>query len=145
MSCYNYIQINGLKHNNKDIFYKKVFENNLLKVTDYNSTNFNVNYIYYYKTDKNIINSLEIDLENNNENNNFKLLGKFIGLTKISIALTYYDVDCDAYQFDNETIFSNKIDNLYYSENDILGDENENNYELIDSFTYNYWQLYYKK
>ena len=28
MSFYNYIQINGLKYNNKDIFYKKVFENN---------------------------------------------------------------------------------------------------------------------
>jgi hypothetical protein len=88
-----YVKIENLKYNYSDIYYKQ-----LINIDMHQATIFNNNYLYYYKESTNI---------------DFKLLGKFICYSKVSSGSRYHDVDFDVFEFENDTIFTNKINNIY--------------------------------
>lgn len=121
-----FIKINNIKYKGFDIYYKKIVENyitDINNITDMNNiekaTIFNNNYIYYYK-------------DNNISNVDFKKLGKFKCMNKMNSRLLYHDFDYDVYEFEEDNVFSNKIEFIY----SVPISESSKDMILIEDFTF---------
>lgn len=136
-----FVKIDNIKYKGFDIYYKKLVENNtnnannMTDITNIEkATIFNNNYIYYYK-------------DTNISNTDFKKLGKFKCMNKMNSRLLYHDFDYDVYEFEEDKVFSNKVQFIYSIP--IL--ESDKNMILINDFiftednTLNKFQIYYKK
>ena len=118
-----YIKIDDLKYNDSDIYYKQ-----LINIQMHQATIFNNNYLYFYKKSNNI---------------DFILLGKFKGSSKVSSGSRYHDIDFDVFEFENDKIFTNKINNIYCkgipdTELDANMKPLPNNFTYIDKHIYYY-------
>jgi hypothetical protein len=120
MSEYHYIKINDMQYNGKDIYYKLIKEIKKASI-------FNEEYIYFYK-------------ENEQE---MKPLGKYNCMGKISLGIYHNDIDYDVYEFEKESIFTNKSMFIYCQE---LSTDNDSdiNFTLIPNFTYKQLPVYFK-
>ena len=120
MDSFHFIQLDFMEHNGFEMYYKKPINKTL-----HSANIFNDKYIYYLK----YANSEE-----------FKLLGKFIGLGKINSSSPYHAYDYDVYNFDNEQILCSKKQLIYCSGIP----DSEENMVFIQNITYKGYEVYYK-
>jgi hypothetical protein len=120
MDSYHFIKIDYMEHTGFEMYYKKPVNRGIDKTNIFNDK-----YIYYLK----IADSEE-----------FKLIGKFIGLGKISSCSPYHDYDYDVYNFDMEQILCSKKHLIYCSGIP----DSEENMVIIQNITYQGYEVYYK-
>jgi hypothetical protein len=109
----------------KEVFYKKPINTDLQKAIIYDDT-----IEYYYK-------NTEIDEDP-------KYLGKFKSFKKYQSNLYYDNCDYIIIEFENDNIFENKKENIYYKT--IPNTDADENMCIIEEMMYdNIYPVYYKK
>ena len=116
---YTFCKIENILFKGYDTYYKSPIETSMHKATVMNDK-----YVYYLKT------SLD----------DTRLLGKYLRMTKISVSLPHFDMDYDAYQFEQDKIICNSP-NIYCCG---IPDIDENMIRIEDA-TYQNCEMYYKK
>jgi hypothetical protein len=115
-----YTKMDNMKYNGFELYYRTEINTNMHKAQF-----FNENYIYYYKYP---------NLENT------KLLGKFLGKSKINTGSYNNDYDYEVYTFEHNNVFLDKADYIY-----CYGiSNNMENMIPIEGLTFDNNQLYYK-
>ena len=120
MDSFHFIQIDYMEHNGFEMYYKKPVNTCINKVNIFSDK-----YIYYLK---------------NANSEEFKSLGKFIGVGKISSGSPYHDYDYDVYNFDKEQVLCSKKHLIYCSGIP----DSEENMVIIQNITYQGFEVYYK-
>uniref|UniRef100_A0A6C0IEB9 Uncharacterized protein n=1 Tax=viral metagenome TaxID=1070528 RepID=A0A6C0IEB9_9ZZZZ len=120
-----FYKIDNLLHHGFPLYYLITEDTKFKKATQFNDK-----YIYYYKGP--------------NQNEEYKLLGKFLGKGKLNTKTPYNDYDYEVYNFENEPyIFCDKSDFIYCM---ILPQtppkENGRNLLPIHNFTYYDYPVY---
>ena len=121
-----YVKVENIYYKEKEVFYKQPINTELHKATEYNS-----NYLYYYK-------------ENDNDTDEIsnKYLGKFKSFSKYRSDSYFDDTNYDVIEFEKDIIFENKKENIYCK--GIPDSDDENMYIIIEGMTYDIYPLYYK-
>lgn len=121
----NFYRIDNLLHHGFPVYYLITEDTKIKKATEFNDK-----YIYYYKSP--------------NQNEDYKLLGKFIGKGKINTQIPNNDIDYDVYNFDDGThIYIDKKEFIYCMLlPQTVPKENGKNLLLIQNFTYNDCPVY---
>jgi hypothetical protein len=121
----NFYRIDNLLHHGFPVYYLITEDTKIKKATEFNDK-----YIYYYKSP--------------NQNEEYKLLGKFLGKGKLNTHTPYNDYDYEVYNFENEPyIYCDKSEFIYCM---LIPQtppkENGRNLLLIQNFTYNDYPVY---
>ena len=120
-----YVKIENMYYKGKEVFYKKPINTDLQKAIIYDDT-----IEYYYK-------NTEIDEDP-------KYLGKFKSFKKYQSNLYYDNCDYIIIEFENDNIFENKKENIYYKT--IPNTDADENMCIIEEMMYdNIYPVYYKK
>jgi len=121
----NFYRIDNLLHHGFPVYYLITEDTKIKKANEFNDK-----YIYYYKSP--------------NQNEEYKLLGKFLGKGKLNTQTPYNDYDYEVYNFENEPyIYCDKSEFIYSMIiPQIPPKENGRNLLLIQNFTYNDYPVY---
>ena len=117
-----YKQVENITYKGYPVYYRE-----LANVTIHPAHKFNSQYVYYYI---------------NPDDQNMKKLGSFQRIERRNSGLPYHDYDYDVYIFDNETIYTDKIKNLYCEL--IIEDIENENMQVVENMGYKDQSLFYK-
>jgi hypothetical protein len=123
---FQFTKINSLTYKGFELYYKKNID-----TTIRNATVFNDKYIYYY---------CYPDEENK------KLLGKYVGTGKINFGYRCNDVDYEILRFENDYVLRSKSAYIFcYMVSDSDSDSDSDMILIDNDFTFEGFPVFYKK